>query len=126
VEPSRRAIHHFFRDASSSAVELILLGLADLRGARGQYISDRSWSAFVDTARILFDNYWENPEQTVSPVQLLDGSELMRTFGLREGPIVGRLLEALREAQAEGGVSNREQALKFCEAWLVANGKSVR
>jgi len=126
AEPSRRAIHRFFRDAGSSAVELILLGLADLGGGRGQFLTDRSWSAFVDTGRILFDNYWENPERTVTPIQLLDGHELMRIFGLSEGPMVGRLLEALLEAQAEGRVTGRQEALDFCHDWLAAHGGNAK
>ena len=126
AEPSRRAIYRFFRDAGTSAAELILLGLADLRGARGQFLSDRSWSAFVDTARILFDNYWDHPEQAISPIQLLDGNELIRAFGLSEGPIVGRLLEALLEAQAEGEISSRPEALEFCRGWLAGNASDMQ
>jgi poly(A) polymerase len=125
AEPSRRAIFRFFRDAGASAVELILLGLADLRGARGQFLSDRSWSAFVDTARILLENYWGNPEQAISPAPVLDGHDIMNAFGLSEGPIVGRVLEALVEAQAEGLVSTRAEALEFCERWLQANTSGV-
>jgi tRNA nucleotidyltransferase/poly(A) polymerase len=125
TQPSKRAIYRFFRAAGTSGVELILLGLADLRGARGPFLSDQAWSAFVDTARILFDNYWGSPEQAVSPAQLLDGNDLMRTFGLDEGPVVGRVLEALREAQAEGNVSSRQDALEFCERWLEADAGSA-
>jgi poly(A) polymerase/tRNA nucleotidyltransferase (CCA-adding enzyme) len=34
-------------------------------------------------------------------------------LGIPEGPEIGRLLAALREAQAAGEVENREEALDF-------------
>jgi hypothetical protein len=35
----------------------------------------------------------------------------MAALGLKQGPQVGRLLEALREAQATGEINTREDAL---------------
>jgi hypothetical protein len=37
----------------------------------------------------------------------------METFSLKPGPRVGRLLEALREAQAAGEVTTKEEALAW-------------
>ena len=34
-EPSRKAIYRFFRDSGKAGIDLVLLGLADLRGTRG-------------------------------------------------------------------------------------------
>ncbi|HXK34775.1 MAG TPA: hypothetical protein VNM91_12275, partial [Dehalococcoidia bacterium] len=43
--------------------------------------------------------------------RLLTGTDLMEHLGIREGPLVGRLLEAVREAQAVGEVVDTEGAL---------------
>ncbi len=37
----------------------------------------------------------------------------MSILGLREGPAIGRYVEALQEAQAAGEVVSREAALEF-------------
>jgi hypothetical protein len=37
----------------------------------------------------------------------------MEAFSLKPGPRIGRLLEALREAQAAGEVATREEALAW-------------
>jgi putative nucleotidyltransferase with HDIG domain len=116
--PSRRAIYRFFRDAGNCAVDLILLGLADLRGARGHTLTEETWAAWVDTARVLLENLWERPAESVAPPRLLDGNGLMQALGLQPGPLVGRLLEAIRESQAAGDVSTAEGALEFARAWL--------
>jgi hypothetical protein len=69
-------------------------------------------------ARILLENYWEKPQETVTPPRLLDGNELMSELGLPPGPVVGRLLEAIREGQATGKIANREQALDLAREYL--------
>ena len=117
-EPSRKAIYRFFRDTGQAGIDLILLGLADLRGMQGQSLSQDTWSAALDVARILLENYWEKPHETVLPPRLLDGNELMSELGLGPGRTIGQLLEAIREGQATGKVVNRDQALELAREYL--------
>jgi hypothetical protein len=117
-EPSRKAIYHFFRDTGEAGVDLVLLGLADLRGTQGPALSQGTWTAALDVARILLENYWEKPEETVAPPRLLNGNELMSELGLEPGRIVGQLLEEIREGQATGKVESREQALALAREFL--------
>jgi tRNA nucleotidyltransferase/poly(A) polymerase len=116
--PSRKAIYRFFRDAGKAGIDLVLLGLADLRGTRGHTLTQETWTAALDIARILLENYWEKPEETISPPRLLDGNDLMKALSLEPGPIVGQLLEAIREGQATGKIKVREQALEFAREEL--------
>ena len=116
--PSRKAIYRFFRDAEDSAVDLVLLALADTRATRGHTITQETWSAALDVGRIFLENYWEKPAEIVSPPRLLDGNEIMAEFDLKPGPRVGEILEAVREAQATGKVHSREAALDFAREWL--------
>ena len=122
-EPSRKAIYRFFRDAGEGGVDLVLLGLADLRGTRGHTLTQESWIAALDVARILLENYWEKPEETIAPPRLLNGLDVMNEYQLEAGPLVGQLLEAIREAQATAKVSTREGALAFGHDWLKENQK---
>jgi putative nucleotidyltransferase with HDIG domain len=117
-EPSRKAIYRFFRDVGKAGVDLVLLGLADLRGIQGPALSQETWTTALDIARILLENYWEKPHETVTPPRLLDGNELMSELGLEPGRIVGQLLEAIREGQATGKVVDREQALDMAREHL--------
>jgi tRNA nucleotidyltransferase/poly(A) polymerase len=112
-EPSRKAIYRFFRDAGEAGVDLVLLGLADLRGTYGHTLTQEKWIAALDIARILLENYWEKPEETIAPPRLLDGNELMKELNLEPGQIIGQLLEAIREAQATGKISTRDEAINF-------------
>jgi tRNA nucleotidyltransferase/poly(A) polymerase len=117
-EPSRKAIYRFFRDAGDAGVDLVLVGLADLRGTRGPMLTQQTWAAALDVARILLENYWEKREVIVAPPRLLDGNDLMKELDLQPGRVIGQLLEAIREGQATGKIETREQAIQFAhEHW---------
>jgi putative nucleotidyltransferase with HDIG domain len=110
-EPSRKAIYRYFRDTGEAGVDLVLLGLADLRGTQGHSLTQETWIAALDIARILLENYWEKPEETIAPPRLLDGNKLMKELNLEPGRIIGQLLEAIREGQATGKISTCEEAI---------------
>ncbi len=116
--PSRRTIYRFFRDTREAGVDLVLLSLADLRATYEHTLPEDLWKVELDICRILLENYWERPAEVVKPPALLNGHEVMQAFDLRPSPQVGQLLEAIREAQAMGEVSTREDALSFGEKWL--------
>lgn len=120
-EPSRKAIYRYFRTAGAAGPDLVLLGLADLRGTQGSNLKQETWTAALDVARILLENYWEKPEEAVSPPRLLDGSELIAALGIEPGPRLGRLIEALREAQATGKVTDRESAIRYARSWIAGS-----
>ena len=50
--------------------------------------------------------------------RLLTGDDLIREFRLKPGPLFRRLLTAVQEAQWEGTVHTREEALGWCAACL--------
>ena len=52
---------------------------------------------------------------------LLDGNALMQALGLPPGPLVGRLLDAIHEAQGSGEITSRENALDLARRLLSRN-----
>jgi len=120
-DPSRRAIYRFFKDSGEAGLDLVLLALADLRATRGNTLKQETWTAALDVCRIFLENYWERPQEVISPPRLLDGNELMRELNLKPGPRLGDLLEVIREGQAVGKVSTREEAIAFGKKWLTEN-----
>jgi tRNA nucleotidyltransferase/poly(A) polymerase len=116
--PSRRAIYRFFKDTGETGVDIGLLSLADTRGTYGVTLTQDIWEAELQTCRVLFESYWEKSEEVVSPPRLLSGNDLIQQFGLQPGKTVGRLLSAIREAQAVGEVTNREEAEDFAQRWI--------
>lgn len=63
------------------------------------------------------------PADELSPPPLLTGDDLIR-HGVRQGPLYRVLLETVREAQLEGRVSGKEEALALVDQWIDETGDS--
>jgi putative nucleotidyltransferase with HDIG domain len=111
--PSRRAVYRFFRETGAAGVDICLLSLADTLGTYDSTLPQDVWRRHLDVVRTLFDAWWENTAEIVSPEPLVNGRDLINEFGLEPGPPIGSLLEMLREAQAVGQVNDRGAALAF-------------
>jgi tRNA nucleotidyltransferase/poly(A) polymerase len=122
--PTRRAIYRFFRDAGGQGVELCLLALADARATYEQTLPQDLWAAYLDVCRLLLENWWERPQESVAPPRLIDGHDLIKELSMTPGPLIGQALEALREAQATGALpaeASKSEALEFVRDWLSRN-----
>ncbi len=116
--PTRRAIYRFFRQNGPAGVDICLLTLADLRATYEQTLPQETWIACLEVVRLLLEAWFEKQEETVSPTALVDGNDLQRELSLQPGPLIGKLIESIREAQAAGELSTREEALALAREKL--------
>ena len=110
---SRRAVYRFFRDLGEAGVDVLLHSLADHLATHGPDLDPARWSRRLELARALLDEYFHRREETVNPPALITGHDVMKALGLEPGPQVGKVLDAVREAQAAGEVRTREEALEL-------------
>jgi poly(A) polymerase len=103
---SRRDAALFFSGNESDYPGLFLLYLAGAAAFRKAVLRD-------EKEKILKMLLWHEKEigPALQSPPLVDGRDLMDFFHLKPGPVIGRVLRALREAQLEGTVGNRRQAL---------------
>jgi len=114
---SRRAIYRFFRDAGEQGVDVILLALADHLATWGPGLQAERWERRLEVASLLLQGYYFHRAEAVAPPRLVTGDDLIR-LGVPRGPLVGKALEAIREAQVEGVVTSGEEALAWARRWL--------
>ena len=60
------------------------------------------------------------PAERLNPVPLVDGSDLIR-HGLEPGPQFASLLEQIRDAQLNGEIRHRDEALALVDRLLASN-----
>ncbi|NLE76346.1 MAG: HD domain-containing protein [Chloroflexi bacterium] len=108
---TRRAVFRFFDEAGPHGVDVALLSLADRLATWGA----QPWTRRLEVVRRLLESYYLQRELVVAPPKLLSGHDLL-ALGVPSGPEVGRLLQRLREAQAEGLVTTREAAVEWVRA----------
>ena len=110
--PTRRAIYRYFRDTGAAGIDTLFLSLADHLAARGPSLDRGQWQEHTRITRYVLNRHFEE-ESLFRPRKLIDGHDVMSTFGLSPGPKIGELLEALREAQAAGEVTDKLEALQY-------------
>ena len=121
TQPSPRSIYRFFRATGEAGVDVCLVSLADTWATYSHTLPQEHWLAELQVCRAILEARWEKDEEIVHPPRLLDGRELMAVFDLKPGPLIGALLEAIREAQAAGDVRGKEEALVVGRKWLEQN-----
>ena len=119
--PTQRAIYRYFRDTGETGIDILFMSLADHLATRGPDINLSHWQEHARMVEYVLDRYYEQ-ERVVMPVKLVDGHDLLNIFGMSPGPEVGRILEAVREAQASGELSSRQEALAYIRERLLVKG----
>ena len=131
-ELTERAIYRFFRDLGEDAPGLLIVCWGD----HASYMPEPRLKRLLKTATAdpkrsdvsrlpedarktmkhlqlvsLLLRRWCEKERAPEPERLLDGGDVMKALKIPPGPKVGELLERVREAQAEGAVTDKESAL---------------
>ncbi|MBI1991894.1 MAG: CCA tRNA nucleotidyltransferase [Candidatus Omnitrophica bacterium] len=115
---TRRAVYRFFKDLGDDGPGCLLTWWADRMAARGAKSRLDQIAQQRERLEELLNAYFFTAEEVVKPPRLLDGRQLMRQFKLSPGPLVGTLLAAIEEAQAEGRIRTRDEALALARAQL--------
>ncbi len=105
-----RAQNRFFRRLGEEGVGVILLSLADSLASSGE----AGFFHLLPVAQEMLSFYFHNflvDKRLQKP--LINGHAIMEILGLPPGPEVGRSLNALLEAQEEGEVKDKEEAVMF-------------
>ncbi|GAB4276311.1 MAG: HD domain-containing protein [Deferrisomatales bacterium] len=112
--PTPRARMRYLHDLGDEVPEALLLSLADER-ATGP--AAPAWDAVWRTAGELLAAHWRRlGAREIRP--LLRGRDLLVELGLSEGPLVGEVLRRVAEAERDGRVSSRKEALALARRWL--------
>jgi tRNA nucleotidyltransferase/poly(A) polymerase len=111
--PSHRAKAHFFRAVGGeAALDLLCLALIDVRATIGA--EDEELLGLVkDMLRLYYDEF-----ALKRPAQLLNGTEIVKTFKVPEGRLVGEVIEKISEGVETGVVRNKKEAIRFVRQWL--------
>jgi len=112
--PSRRAIYRYFRDTGEAGIDILFFSLADHLATRGPTLNLTHWHEHADMVEYVLSQRLEQ-ETVIAPPRLVNGHDLIDVLGIKPGPRMGELLEAVREAQASGELTTREEALAYIE-----------
>lgn len=114
-----KAIYRYFRDLREEGLDTLVLSLADafttadtVIARKKQHIYPVDAHRHLQKVRDIINRYYTRKKQIV-PKNILNGHEIIKYFGLSEGPEIGQLIEALKEAQAQKLVGTKKQAYEY-------------
>jgi poly(A) polymerase len=112
--PDDREIYLYFKRLGAAGIDLILMQLTNLASVPAAEFNDRNWLEALSIGQKLLESWFNRPD-VINPKLKLNGRDLMFEFDLPQGPLIGQLLETLREEQAAGVIKTREQAIEWVE-----------
>jgi tRNA nucleotidyltransferase/poly(A) polymerase len=113
---TKRSVYRFLRDTMDAAPGILLLSLADALGRGNPPVDQEFWGERIQVVRDLLGGYFDSQNVTLIQRPLLKGDEISLELDVAPGPVIGEILEALREAQAIGEIQTRSEALSLARS----------
>ncbi len=110
--PTPKAVYRYFRDANQEAVAVLLLSLSDWRATRGPLTSEKRRRSHEKIMISLVDEYFARKKK--KPLKkLVSGNDIMKKLKIEPSPLVGKILNQIREQQELDKIKTKKQALKL-------------
>jgi poly(A) polymerase len=116
--PTKRAMRRLLMETGSDYPAFFLLAMADSMSGCGPLKPlelDRELAGLWGKVHFF---YQERLKPLKTEPRLLTGHDLQRIFGLSPGPFIGKALDALEQAQVEGEIGTRDEAVNWLRAWF--------
>ncbi|MBD1912201.1 CCA tRNA nucleotidyltransferase [Leptolyngbya sp. FACHB-16] len=95
--------YRFFQSVGSTFPALVLVAAAQ--------------GLDLETIAPLLNHYLDPTDPVAHPQALISGRDLMKALNLRPSPQIGKLLDAIHLAHAEGAIANREDAITWARRY---------
>ncbi len=110
---NEKVMMRYLRKMGSNVIDNIYLAKADRLSAQGEAITKEIVKTNLDGLDALLKYYLEKRE-TLKPLpKLLDGNEIMEIKGIKQSPELGKIINALKEAQLNGDINTKADAIDF-------------
>ena len=112
-ELNEKVMMRYLRKMESNVIDNIVLAKADRLSARGEAITEDIVKENLNGLDKLLNFYLEKKDSLKPLPKLLDGFEIMKIKNVKPSPKLGEYLDALKEAQINGDITNKDEAIEF-------------
>ena len=112
-EASEKAYLRFYRKMGDEVIDLIAVAYADRLSALGPEITKEMVDKNINGLKKLLDGYFENKNSLKPLPKLLDGKEIMSILNIGAGPMLGEIVNSLKEAQISSVVNTKDEAIDY-------------
>lgn len=111
---TKHAIFKFSRDCADEAIAVLILSIADRRATLGEPITKKI-VAHHEKVSFKITRELFTKKKEYHPPKLITGNEIMQELNIKEGPRVGEILKKIEEAQVDGIVKAKVDAIEFAK-----------
>ena len=108
-----KVLMRYVRKMGNNVIDNIILAKADRLSAQGVEVTKEMTENNLNGLNKLLNFYFE-VKPTLKPLpKLIDGREIMNILKIKQSPILGQIINELHEAQLNGEVNTKEEAIEF-------------
>ena len=108
-----KVMMRYIRKMEENVIDNIILAKADRFSAQGPDITKEMTDNNINGLNKLL-NFYIQIKPTLKPLpKLLDGREIMQILNIKQSPLLGKIINELHEAQLNGDVNTKEEAIIF-------------
>ncbi len=123
---SKKACLKLSKRAGDDLIGLFFLAMADSLAGKGEMKPEAMEEELGSLLCEVLEIYSRDIAPSLFGPRLVTGKDLIEQFSLQPGPLFSKILEGLQEAQVEGEVGSREEALVWVEEYLHTVQKPVQ
>ena len=112
-----KAFMKFYRKMDGFVIDVIILAMADRLSARGEKITEEIVNKNINGLTKLLNDYLALRKDIKPLEKLLDGCDIMELLKIKQGPKLGEIINALKEAQISGNVCTKQEAIDFVKKY---------
>jgi tRNA nucleotidyltransferase/poly(A) polymerase len=110
---NEKVMMRYLRKMEDNVIDNIILAKADRLSARGVDITEEMIENNLNGLNKLLNFYLEKRKSLKPLPKLLDGNEVMTILNISPSPILGKILEQLYEAQLNGEITQKDDAIEY-------------
>ena len=112
-ELTPKVMMRYIRKMEADSLDAIIIAKADRLSAQGPEITKEIVDENLNLLSTL-EKFYIDSLETIEPLpKLLDGNEIMKILKIPPSPLLGKILSDLHEAQINGDVNTKEEAIEF-------------
>ena len=106
-------IHRFYKKTGLAGILIGFIHLSDVLATYEDTLTEERWNRAISSVNNIFDAYFIHHAKIITPPKLIDGNDILKEFNLQPGKKIGGLLERIAEAQINGEVYTKGEAIDY-------------
>lgn len=118
---NEKIMMRYLRKSEDNAIDNILIAQADRLSAQGPEITKEIVEENISSLNELLEFCLEAKKSLKPLPKLLDGNEVIEIMNIKPSPVLGKVLNAVNEAQLSGDIQTKAEAIRYIKELNIDN-----